>query len=227
MDVLSIVHGGDAGTELFGSVVTDAGHGHREWSFATGGVPDGNYDAVIVFGGSVHPDQDDAHPWLKDEVRWLEGLIGDGVPTFGICLGSQLLARAAGATVGPLPAPEIGWYDVELTDAGRGDPVLSALPPSFTAVESHYYGHGLPAGAVELARNSASLQGFRLGDACWGVQFHPESTEEQLGRWAAEKDILDPERLRAETQQRIGEWNELGRRLCEAFLGAAAGRRAV
>jgi GMP synthase (glutamine-hydrolysing) len=219
VDVLSVTHGGDAGTELFGPVVAAAGHRHREWSFAADGVPSG-YDAVLVFGGAVHPDRDDQHPWLKEQLPWLEGLIADGVPTLGICLGSQLLARAAGASVGPLTEPEIGWYEVELTDAGRDDPVLSALPPRFTALESHYYAHGLPNGAVELARNTACLQGFRLGDVCWGVQFHPEVTEPQLGRWATEKDV-DAERFLAETRQQIGTWNELGRKLCNAFLAAA------
>jgi GMP synthase-like glutamine amidotransferase len=220
MDVLSVVHGGDAGTELFGPVVAAAGHQLTEWSFASGGAPP-SYDAVLVFGGSIHPDQDDQHPWLKEQVRWLEGLIADGVPTLGICLGSQLLARAAGASAGPLAEPEIGWYEVELTEAGLADPVLSALPAQFMALESHYYGHGLPDGAAELARNTACLQGFRLGDACWGVQFHPEVTEPQLNRWATEKDALEPERFLAETRQQISTWNNLGRRLCNAFLAAA------
>ena len=222
MDVLSVVHGGDAGPELFGPTVTAAGHRHREWSFSSGGRPSGDYDAVLVFGGAVHPDQDDQHMWLKEQLRWLEGLIEDGVPTLGICLGSQLLARAAGAWVGPLAEPEVGWYDVELTEAGRADPVLSALPPHFAALESHYYAHGLPDGATELARNTSCLQGFRLGDACWGVQFHPEVTEPQLDRWATDKrDVDDPERFLADTRRHIGEWNELGRRLCGAFLTTA------
>ena len=225
MEVLSVVHGGDAGTETFGPVVAEAGHRHREWSFAADGVPSG-YDAVIVFGGSVHPDQDDAHPWLKEERQWLAGLIADGVPTLGICLGSQLLARAAGAPVWPIATPEIGWYEVELTEAGRVDPVTSVLPPAFTAAESHYYVHGLPDGAVELARNTSGLQGFRLGDACWGVQFHPEVSEAQLNRWATDKrDVADPEAFLAETRRHFGTWNELGRRLCEAFLTEAVSRR--
>ncbi|HEY2353631.1 MAG TPA: type 1 glutamine amidotransferase [Gaiellaceae bacterium] len=227
MDVLSIVHGGDARTELFAPVVAAAGHHLSEWSFESGGEPP-DADAFLVFGGAVHPDQEDRHAWLKDELAWLERLIDDGVPTLGICLGSQLLARAAGAWVGPLDAPEIGWHEVELTHEGAADPVLSSLPARFHALEWHHYGHGLPDGAVELARNDASLQGFRLGDACWGVQFHPEVTEPQLERWFGDKSDLppDPEGLRRETRERIGAWNELGRRLCGAFLGAAEGRAA-
>jgi GMP synthase (glutamine-hydrolysing) len=222
MDVLSVVHGGDARTELFEPVVVAAGHRLSEWSFATGGPPPAA-DAVLVFGGAIHPDQDDQHVWLKDELAWLAGLIEDGTPTLGICLGSQLLARAAGSWVGPLGEPEIGWHEVELTDDGAADPVLSALPARFDALEWHHYGHGLPDGAVALARSDASLQAFRLGDACWGVQFHPEVTEPQLERWLADKSDLppDPEGLRLQTREQIGTWNELGRKLCDAFLTAA------
>ncbi len=228
MDVLSVVHGEDARSELFGPVIAAAGHRLSEWSFAAGRPPEGNYGAVLVFGGSIHPDQDDQHTWLKDELRWLEGLIDAGVPTLGICLGSQLLARTAGSWVGPLAAPEIGWRDVELTDEGLADPVLSALPPRFDALQWHHYEHGLPEGAVRLARNDACLQGFRLGDACWGVQFHPEVTEPQLHGWIAEDGAaFGQEWLRSETRSRIGGWNELGRRLCQAFLVAAATRAAI
>jgi GMP synthase (glutamine-hydrolysing) len=224
VNVLSIVHPGDAGSELFGPVVRGLGHEFDEVSFADGEAPEpGDYDAVLVFGGPMHADHEEQHPWLRDEYDWLRPLLDGPTPTLGICLGSQLLAGAAGAWVGPLPTPEIGWHEVELTDAGTADPVLSALPPRFEALEWHHYAHELPEGAVALAHSGASLQGFRLGESCWGVQFHPEVTEPQLERWMADKSdpSPEPERLRAETRERIGGWNELGRRLCRSFLAAA------
>lgn len=225
MNVLSVVHGEDARTELFAPVIAAAGHRLDEWSFASSNAlprPLDSYGAVLVFGGSIHPDQDDRHDWMKDELDWLEGLIERGVPTLGICLGSQLLARAAGSWVGPLIEPEVGWSAVELTEEGLADPVLSALPPSFEALQWHHYQHGLPEDAVVLARNDACLQGFRLGDACWGIQFHPEVTEPQLERWIAEDGTpVGAERLRSDTRTLIGEWNELGRRLCRAFMATA------
>jgi len=226
MNVLSLVHGEDVRTELFGPLVVEAGHRLEEWSFEFEAPPPrplDTYDAVLVFGGAMHGDQDDSHPWLREELNWLQNLPARAVPTLGICLGSQLLAYAAGAWLGPLPEPEIGWSEVELTEEGAADPVLSTLPQRFEAFQWHHYGHGLPAGAVALATNPAALQGFRLGDACWGVQFHPEVTEPQLGRWIADESDPppDPERLRVETRERIGKWNELGRRLCRSFLAAA------
>jgi GMP synthase-like glutamine amidotransferase len=226
VNLLSLVHGVDARTELFAPVLAEAGHRLDEWSFASDAAPPrplDSYDAVLVFGGAMHPDQDDRHAWLRDELQWLRALLARPVPTLGICLGSQLLARAAGSWVGPLPEAEIGWHEVRLDEAAADDPVLSALPARFDALQWHHYGHGLPDGAVELARSPAGLQAFRLGERCWGVQFHPEVTEPQLASWIADESDPppDPERLRRETQERIGGWNELGRRLCRAFLAAA------
>src|SRR5438270_224145 len=102
-------------------------------------------------------------------------------------------------------------------------PVVGALPRTFEALQWHHYTYGLPAGAVELACSTACTQAFRLGDACWGVQFHPEVTATQLDGWLADKDDPPPdaERLRAETNEKIERWNELGRLLCGAFLDTA------
>jgi GMP synthase (glutamine-hydrolysing) len=226
--VLAVLHGQDAGAELFGPLVAEAGHRLDEWSFEWGSPlpqPLEAYGAVLVFGGSMHPDQDDLHPWLRDELDWLRQLLERPVPTLGICLGSELLAQAAGASVGRLAKPEIGWSQVALTEVGRVDSIMSVLPERFTALQWHSYGHELPAGAVALAENAASLQAFRLGKTWWGVQFHPEVTEPQLERWMADESDPPPDReaMRAETRRRIGGWNELGRRLCRAFLAAASG----
>jgi GMP synthase (glutamine-hydrolysing) len=229
VNVLSLVHGEDARTELFGPVAAEAGHRLEEWSFGWASEPSqplDAYDAVLVFGGSMHVDQHEEHPWLRTELKWLRELLERPVPTLGICLGSQLLAQAAGASVGPVAKPEIGWHEVELTGAGAADPVLSVLPARFEALQWHHYGHELPRGAVALAHSPASLQGFRLGESCWGVQFHPEVTELQLERWIDDESDPppDPEGLRTETRERIGGWNELGRRLCRSFLAAGEQR---
>jgi GMP synthase (glutamine-hydrolysing) len=225
--VLSVIHGSEARTELFAPVVQDAGHSLDEWSFAWGRPPAqplDSYDAVLVFGGAMHADQDSHHPWLREETMWLQQVLDRHQPMLGVCLGVQLIARAAGSWVGPVESgPEIGWHGVELTDAGAADPVLGSLPRTFEALQWHHYTYGLPAGAVELARSDACTQAFRLGEACWGVQFHPEVTRTQLEGWLLDKDDPPPdaESLRAETPAKIGHWNELGRALCGAFLEAA------
>ncbi len=227
MNVLSVIHGTDARTELFGPVIADAGHELDEWSFGWGTPPPrpvGSYDCVLVFGGAMHPDEDDRHSWIADEVAWLHDLVGRGVPMLGVCLGAQLIARALGSWVGRVPSgPEIGWWPVRLTAAGADDPVLGALPREFTALQWHTYTYGLPEGAVELATSDACTQAFRFGATCWAVQFHPEVTEAQVVGWIADPDDppLDEATVRAETPLRIARWNELGRTLCRAFVDTA------
>jgi len=226
VNVLAVIHGEKVRAGVFAEPIAERGDQLEEWSLAWGTPPPrplDDYDAVLVFGGAMHADHDESHPWLREETMWLQQLLARRTPVLGICLGVQLLARAAGAWVGPLSEPEIGWCEVELTAAGSEDPVLGALPRRFQALQWHHYTYGLPAGAVELARSEACSQAFRLGDRCWGVQFHPEVTRAQLDRWLADTadPPPDPERLRAETRENIGDWNSLGRTLCGAFLAAA------
>jgi GMP synthase-like glutamine amidotransferase len=125
--------------------------------------------------------------------------------------------------VGPMAEPEIGWFPTELTESGGRDAVLGRLPRAFDAFQWHWYDFDVPRGADELARSEVCSQAFRLGDSAWAVQFHPEVTLEQVEGWIDDPDdpCPDPEGLRAETRQRIADWNELGRTLCTAFLEAA------
>lgn len=207
-------------------MVRKGGHVLDEWSFSWGRKPPRpleSYDAYLVFGGAMHPDQEDTHTWIPEEIAWLEGVVAERRPVLGVCLGVQLLARAAGAEVRRLAEAEIGWIEVVLNDDGVADPVLGSMPRRFPGLVWHQYTYDLPAGAVELARTDRTTQAFRLGDACWGVQFHPEVTGVQLERWIAdfEDPPPDPDGLRAATPHHIGAWNRLGRELCSAFLEAS------
>jgi GMP synthase (glutamine-hydrolysing) len=226
VNILAIIHGDRARSGVFGDVVRERGHNVEEWSLAWDTPlprPLDAYGAVLVFGGAMHADQDDHHPWLREENFFLERLLGLHIPVFGICLGAQLLAKAAHAPVGPAREPEIGWPTVELTDAAADDPVLGRLPQRFEALQWHYYEHGIPAGGVELARSSVCTQAFRLGDSVWGVQFHPEVTLGQLEGWIQEEETppFDPAAFMAETRKRIEAWNRLGRELCTGFVDVA------
>jgi len=62
------------------------------------------FGAVIVYGGYMSAYDDARHPWIADELRYIEKCVKAGVPVLGICLGSQLLARLLGATP-PWPIP--------------------------------------------------------------------------------------------------------------------------
>jgi GMP synthase (glutamine-hydrolysing) len=224
--VLAVIHGEKVRAGVFGDVVAERDHELEEWSLAWGTPlprPLDAYGAVLVFGGAMHADQDEHHPWLRDENFFLQGLLDLHTPALGICLGAQLLAKAAHAPVHPASEYEIGWYPIELTGDGADDPVLGRLPENFDAFQWHYYTHGIPAGAVELARSRICTQAFRLGDNAWGVQFHPEVTLAQVQDWVDEREEVpvDFAALMSETRDRIDEWNALGRELCGAFIEVA------
>jgi GMP synthase (glutamine-hydrolysing) len=226
VDILGVVHGGNTRAGIFGPVIESRGHRFEEWSLAWDTPiprPLDAYGAVLVFGGSMHADQDRHHPWLREENLFLQRLLDLHTPVLGICLGAQLLAKATHAPVYRAATPEIGWYEVELTDEAAEDPLLAVFPQRFESFQWHFYTYDMPAGAVELARNEQCTQAFRLGENAWGVQFHPEVTLGQIHSWIDERDEapIDYEAIRAETPERIEAWHDLGRSLCSAFVEVA------
>jgi len=141
-------------------------------------------DALVVFGGEQSATDDDIHPYLPDLARLMAAYSDAARPVLGICLGAQLLARAFGADNHLGTAPEFGWVDVGLTDAGRADPVLSVLPASFPIFQWHSDTFTLPAGAIRLASTAmAPNQAFRIGRATYGTQFHFEASRAVIKDW--------------------------------------------
>jgi len=143
------------------------------------------FDLVVVMGGPMGAYEDDMHPWLVAEKALLGAAADAGVPCLGVCLGSQLLAASIGGRAFPGPAPELGVLDVELTVAGRADPVLSSLGERFTVLQWHGDTFDLPPDAVVLASSAAyPHQAFRWRNA-FGVQFHAEVTPDMADDWSA------------------------------------------
>jgi GMP synthase-like glutamine amidotransferase len=228
MRVLAVVHHRNAAAGVFAEPALAAGHELVEWLPHEEPPPghDG-FGAAMVFGGAMNVDEEDAHPWLRGEKRFLRELLEGGTPMVGVCLGSQLVAEAAGGAVRRAERPEIGWHEIELTPDGAADPLLGVLPERFQSFQYHHYEWLLPPGGVTLARSAHALQAFRLeGRPVWGLQFHPEVTEPDLGSWlddwqndpGAVATGLDPEAIRTESTAKIAHWNDAGRALSERFL---------
>jgi GMP synthase (glutamine-hydrolysing) len=231
MRLLAIVHQRDAGPGVFAEAVEAAGGELDAWHVAEDPHPPAvaaDYDAVMVFGGTMHADHVDRHRWLVPEKELLRELLARGVPLLGVCLGAQLLAEAAGGDARAAREPEIGWFEVEVTAAGAGDPVIGPLAPRFEAFEWHSYEFGVPDGVQVLARTPVCAQAFRAGARAWGIQFHAEVSRADVERWiddyGSDPDEVrigvDPVALRSLTDRRIDAHNELGRELCARFLGA-------
>jgi GMP synthase (glutamine-hydrolysing) len=234
MRALAIVHQPDAGPGVFADEIRARGVELEEWKLSERGTGPpreiAEYDAVLTFGGAMHADQEDRHPWLRFEKDFLAAMLDDGMPLLAVCLGSQLLADAAGGTARRASEPEIGWFEVEVTDEGASDRVIGPLAPSFTGFQWHSYEAVPPEGAAILARTPVCPQAYRIGERAWGIQFHAEVTAGDVSRWIddyrsdedAVRIAVDPKALRAETEEKIAEWNRVGRELCGRFLDAVA-----
>jgi GMP synthase-like glutamine amidotransferase len=231
--VLAIVHQPDAGPGVFAEEMRERGVEMEEWTLSErGSAPPreiAEYDAVLTFGGAMHADQEDRHPWLRFEKDFLAAMLDDRMPLLAVCLGTQVLADAAGGEARRASEPEIGWFEIEVTDEGAADPVIGSLAPSFTGFQWHSYEALPPDGAAILARTPVCPQAYRIGERAWGIQFHAEVTAADVDHWIddyrSDEDAvrigIDPEALRAETQEKIADWNQLGRELCGRFLDAS------
>jgi GMP synthase-like glutamine amidotransferase len=233
MRVLGVRHPGGGTCGLLAERCEAGGRELAEWTPGLGEplpAPAADWDAIVVFGGGMNVRDAERLPWMRAEIELLRDALQERVPALGVCLGAQLLAAAAGAEVRRSPSPEIGWFDVAVTDEGARDPLLGRLPRRFLAYEWHSYAFALPAGAVELARSAACSQAYRLGDRVWGVQFHPEVVPEIVRTWALDYESdpdavamgFDPAAHVAEAAERLPAWMEIGRELFEGFLTAAA-----
>jgi len=180
------------------------------------------YEGLVVLGGPMGVDETGRYPFLNDEVRLLQQALRRGLPTLGICLGAQLLAVAAGGRVLHGPAPEIGWFPVQLTDAGRQDPLFDGLLQEFMVFHWHGDTYELPPKAVHLAFSAQyAQQAFRLGDCAYALQFHLEVTPEIVERWARESPSADPQPI-LDGLARHGEASaQLGRACLTRFLQRA------
>lgn len=139
--------------------------------------PISTFDLLVVMGGPMSVNDDMAHPWLKDEKRFITRAMDAGKMVLGICLGAQLIASTAGARIYPNDRKEIGWFPVERTEAARQTAVGCTLAKRAEVFHWHGETFTLPHGAVHLARSRAfDHQAFALGDRIVGLQYHLETT---------------------------------------------------
>lgn len=193
-------------------------------------VPDlDRYHGLIVLGGPMNCDEVTRHRHLATEVAAIQAAVRDGKPVLGICLGSQLLARALGAPVIPHHTKEIGWYDVTPTEHGHSDPLFR----HFQGTEKIFQWHGdtfaIPHGAVHLATSAACPhQAFRFGHNAYGLQFHLEVDEPMIHRWLQTplnrgeldslRGVIDPDLIARETPAYVARSRELGDAVFGEFI---------
>lgn len=141
--------------------------------------------ALIVMGGPMNVYEEAKYPFLKAENKYIQEAILRGIPYLGICLGSQLLAKALGAKVYKAKKEEIGWDAVDLTSRVKDDPFFKGYSgKKLKVLQWHGDTFDLPHGAVRLATNPVvPNQAYCVAGLFYGLQFHVEVNRPMLETW--------------------------------------------
>lgn len=136
---------------------------------------------IMSFGGQMSVTELEEHPFLAWELQLMERALAEEVPVLGMCLGAQLLARAAGGEVVTMDRPYVGWPELRLHPDARHDPVFGALPDGLPVLKWHNDAILPPIPETVVAETATpGCAIFRAGKYAWGSQMHLETTPEIL-----------------------------------------------
>ncbi len=164
--------------------------------------------SVVLILGAPESANDDLQ-YLSDEMELIRSAAEKDIPVLGICLGSQLIAKAFGARVYPGQKKEIGFYHNVEPDLVSGSRLFSGMPNPFTVFHWHGDTFDIPKNAKRLAYSDMYNQAFQYKSAV-GIQFHFEVNKEIVLSWldSTEEDLdlphIDPDRIRSEIDTHIG-----------------------
>ena len=164
----------------------------------TGAAPpslDG-YHGLVILGGPMSAN--DVHPWVAIEIALIHDAIRRDLPVLGVCLGSQLIAKALGADVSKNPRKEIGWFDLHFTPDAARDPLFAEFADRETVFHWHSETFAMPPGSLLLASSQRCRnQAFRYGQKIYGLQFHLEVTPEMIDWMQKDENCGDVRGLEA------------------------------
>ena len=186
MRFLVIQHLGIEPPALIGEVIESAGHTITTIHLDKGdSLPDSNkFDGFIIMGGPQSAN--DEIDYIRAELAWVKEALDRGFPMLGICLGAQIMARAAGAEVFKSQLRELGWHPVYHTVETENDLLFKDMPDALPVFQWHGETFSLIDAMTLVATHpDVSSQAFRLGKAQYGLQFHVEVDESIIEAWIA------------------------------------------
>jgi len=162
------------------------------------------FNGILISGSdSTHIEKYRGYKITRKIVESANGL---SIPVLGVCAGNQMLAKIFDQNIEFMEKPEVGWYEIELTDNGVKDELFDGLPKKFVSFECHikriYEDENKYINI--LARSQNCIQSVRYDKYVWGIQFHPEDTieggNEQIKNYtrrepSSKSRILSPEKL--------------------------------
>ncbi len=143
--------------------------------------------AGAFLSGSPHSAYEDL-PWIRREHEVIRELAAAGVPTLGVCFGSQVLASALCGRdqVFRRQVCEVGFDWVRLREAARWDPLTRGFSDRlFMAIwHNDEVRADHPAMTLLGSTDACANQIWRYRDLpVWGIQGHPEVTAEYAPAW--------------------------------------------
>ncbi|KAA0013849.1 glutamine amidotransferase [Billgrantia pellis] len=184
-------------------------------------------ELMVILGAPIGANDEALYPFLTAELDAIRHRLDSGRPLLGICMGAQLIARALGGRVFPMPEKEIGFADLSLTREGQEGPLRHIGNPD-TVLHWHGDMFETPPGATRLAySHPCAHQAFAVGKHVLGLQFHLEVDPAHIEPWlighaaelaAAERD---PVRLREQAKRFGPGLKQRGQQVFREWLAAA------
>lgn len=190
-----------------------------------------NVLAVISLGGPMNVYAQDEYPFLRDEEEMIKRALTEEVPILGVCLGAQMLAKAAGARVTSGPRKEIGLGRIFFTSEGKADPLFTGFESEIQVFQWHGDTFEIPHKGILLASSEIyPHQAFRIKSKAYGLQFHLEATADMVADWVIRdrqeliNESFNPEIIikeMAAESEKMGYWMQ---KLWDNFLASVVGR---
>lgn len=186
-----------------------------------------DYVAIIILGGPMNVYEEKEYPFLKKENSIIKEALKIKKPILGLCLGAQIIAKAAGAKVYQAKRQEIGWFTLELTKNGKNSTIFKNIKERITVFQWHNDTFDIPNGAKKLASSNLTLnQAFSIGEVAYGLQFHLEVTKQMILEWIYRydedlrslKEEVDSDKIIRYSEQYIPQLNQYASILFSNFL---------
>lgn len=223
MKVLVLEHLAIEPAAMIGDVleVNDIQLEHYDSETLSAPSPLNDYAGLVIMGGPMSAN-DEHLSYIAAELTLIRDCLQADMPMLGICLGAQLMAKAAGGEIHASPKREIGWSPVFPTTDASLDPLFQLLPEEgCTVFQWHGETFTLPGTATLLATHpEVPQQAFRLGRGQYGLQFHLEVGPEIIERWieagSSERKFLGEDgiaSLRQDSESHLGAMQGLCQRM--------------